>query len=186
VAIGGLDHDSGRGFDTKILVLKAFDSSGTFSQKIARADRFVRKAAEVELRSLKLEDHSTYEFTIHNKGNVIELLFVTVEKNIPRIAARQFHFDERTAAVSISKSLDCPGRDCPQGLLFVKAGEFAEIDKFFSTHKNPHLDDVVLRDLLQQQIAATPNKVGPPVEILRIDSGGATWIANELGCPLKP
>jgi hypothetical protein len=183
-ALGGLVHDNGRKYDTRVLVTAAFEAPGTFSEHITRAQNKVRKAAQIELRRLKAEDLPTFKFTVKHHGNFADLVFATFENNIPRLSARRFHFDERTATVTMGKSINCPGKDCPAGTLIVKVGEVSAIERLLSQPANRHLDDEVLLRLFQEQINASPDNVGAPIEILRIDSSGPKWMANDLGCPL--
>jgi hypothetical protein len=53
--------------------------------------------------------------------------------------------------------------------------------------KNPDLlqDDPVtfVRSIIFADIAANKNRSGPPVDILRLDQSGVTWIDKKPNCP---
>jgi hypothetical protein len=42
-----------------------------------------------------------------------------------------------------------------------------------------------LTELINLEIQAEPNIVGPPVKVLAIGKSGPTWIAGGEGCPLQ-
>lgn len=42
-----------------------------------------------------------------------------------------------------------------------------------------------VRELIQAQIQATPDRVGPPINILRIDAGGYTWAEEGQVCATR-
>lgn len=183
VAIAGLDHDSGRRFDSKVLAQTAFESGKTFGNRVRQAEHSVSKAARIEMIRLRREDHDEYEFAKKNNSNVVDLLFVAVEKRIPRLAARRFHWDDRRSSVSITSKIDCPGRECPEGFYFLKMGEVSEVDKFFNSPSRPTLNVELLAELIRQQSEATPQDVSMPVTILQVDAKGARWVVNDVGCP---
>jgi hypothetical protein len=184
LAIASLDHDNARGFYVKDLARVAFESGGSFSELVARTEQVLRSAAAAELRRLRAEHSDTYRYTIKNDGNVIDLFFAANEGNTPRMSARRFHFDEPSGSVEVGKAIDCPGKDCPTGTYLMKIGETFAIDKFLSEHAKQELQpELLVRTLLELQIKESPDKVGPPIEILRIDATGVRWVTNDLGCP---
>jgi hypothetical protein len=183
LAIAGLEHDSGRGFYSKELVDNAFASAGTFSARVSAAERIVTEKARTEMLRLKAEDPKTYAFTIKNRGNFLDLLFVAVEEKTPLLSARRFHYNDSTGTVEVGQSLDCPGKDCPGGTYFAFFGEAGEVQRAIGERPRQALNVQVLRNLLQKQIEATPDKVGPPITVLQVEPGGARWISNEVGCP---
>jgi hypothetical protein len=41
----------------------------------------------------------------------------------------------------------------------------------------------VARHVIEAAEKDRPQDVGPPIEILQIDSSGRTWVSNPLACP---
>jgi len=185
LAISGLEHDTLRDFDSRKVATEAFESAGGFLFWVAASEVFVRNAAEVEMRRLRTEDPEAYRFTIKHDSSILGLVFVSFDKIVPRLAIRQLRYDEQSGRVEISAAVDCPGKDCPEGhYLAYLAPSDGVIERFVKANGRPQLNVDVLRDLVSKQIQATPDEVGPPVEILTIDRGGPRWVANELDCPL--
>jgi hypothetical protein len=184
LAIAGLEHDTGRHFDSRAIATKAFESSGGFLFRVAEAELLERKAVELEMGQLKVEDPDAYRFSIKNGGNILDLALASLDGKILRLAIRQFHFNEATGGVEIV-AFDCPG-NCQGGSYF---GYFepvgGEVEKFLKVNSTPALGVDVLRDLVLRQISATPDEVGPPVEILTLGFSGPRWIANDLECSLR-
>jgi hypothetical protein len=84
-----------------------------------------------------------------------------------------------------SERTDCPGNSCPTtkeaGVLwggFVEAAQ-AEYKRMKATH-DPRLGDdaATLRHLVETEITARPDWVGPPVAVLMIDASGGHWIVD--------
>jgi hypothetical protein len=48
LAIAGLEHDTGRGFDSRALATRAFESSGGFLFRVAEAELLEQKAVELD------------------------------------------------------------------------------------------------------------------------------------------
>jgi hypothetical protein len=184
LAIAGLEHDTLRGFDSRAAAAKALESSGSFLFRVAGAEVLAQRASEVEMARLKVEDPDAYRFSVKNGGSIFDLVIASVEGGIPLLAIRRFHINEASGSVETAVAIDCPG-NCPGGRYFgylEPAG--GEAEKFLTMNSTPRLNVDVLRDLVLKQIIATPNEVGPPIEILNLDHTGARWIENDLGCSL--
>jgi hypothetical protein len=186
MAVSGMVRDPYRDFDVEAISAAAFDSAGSFLSHVRHATKLVRERATTELKRLKVEDPSQYEFALSNHRNVLDVLFVAYEAKVPILAARQLRWNETKSALELIRTQDCPGSACPSGTLLSVIGEASEIQKFIDAHqKGGNVSEDILKDLMTRQIEATPKKVGFPIEILALQETGATWHANDLGCPLS-
>jgi hypothetical protein len=66
-------------------------------------------------------------------------------------------------------------------------GEFAAAADFAKSRGRTNKEDPVagVRELIQAQIQATPDRVGPPINILRIDAAGYTWAEEGHVCATR-
>ena len=66
-------------------------------------------------------------------------------------------------------------------------GEFAAAVDFAKSRGRTNKEDPVagVRELIQAQIQATPDRVGPPINILRIDAAGYTWAEEGHVCATR-
>jgi hypothetical protein len=66
-------------------------------------------------------------------------------------------------------------------------GEIAAAADFAKSRGRINKDDPVagVRELIQAQIQATPDRVGPPINILRIDAAGYTWAEEGHVCATR-
>jgi hypothetical protein len=85
----------------------------------------------------------------------------------------------------------CPGEWCADGRVFFSASVDADKPaiRLMSMKPRPAWlqrgDAVAARRLIELQIAATPQSVGPPIDVLEITSSGARWVGRETAsqCP---
>jgi hypothetical protein len=66
-------------------------------------------------------------------------------------------------------------------------GEFAAAVDFAKSRGRINKEDPVagVRELIQAQVQATPDRVGPPINILRIDAAGYTWAEEGHVCATR-
>ena len=66
-------------------------------------------------------------------------------------------------------------------------GEFAAAVDFAKSRGRINKEDPVagVRELIQAQIQATPDRVGPPINILKIDAAGYTWAEEGHVCATR-
>ena len=66
-------------------------------------------------------------------------------------------------------------------------GEFAAAADFAKSRSRINKEDPVVgvRELIEAQIQATPDRVGPPINILRIDAAGYAWVEEGDVCATR-
>jgi hypothetical protein len=107
----------------------------------------------------------------------------------PKMAGRGFKYvDDVTPKMEINR-VNCPG-DCPIGQpFFFFGGEYETARKtaaeWFKSQQGigPVGPTEFVRKLVEVEIQASPEKVGPPITILRVDKQGAHWVLNDSACP---
>jgi hypothetical protein len=184
-AVAGIDHDSGRGFYVKDLVAGGAESSGRFEAQVASVDEKISPRFLVEMKQMKAEDPDEYKFASAEDGPQLTIAFAKFEEGAPYFAVRGFQYDdELLPRVKLSRA-DCPGANCPQGVLLEYVGKSGYIKDYVAKHGGEKIGaEALARKLVELEIEEAPSTVGPPIELLRIDASGPYWISNEAGCPI--
>jgi hypothetical protein len=185
VAVGGLDHDQTRNFYIKDLISAKDSSLEHFASQVRRLEEKITPRFLEEMKRLKAEDSTTYNLISSEGGKQLSLAFAKVQDGIPYFAIRGFSYPDIPDPKVEVAYVDCPGRDCPQGVLVEYMGKHAAIDSFTATHGGGNFNPVDLaRKLVELEVQEDPEHIGPPIDILRLDATGPQWIANESNCPI--
>lgn len=183
-AVAGLDADARRNFSVKSIVAKSLLPSASFDQQVARVESAISQSLPTELSHLQREDPGVYAFTIHNSREVVSVVFAQYQDGVPRLAARGFAWTMNPSPAIAINRVTCPG-DCADGRELVSLGQKHAAEKFMRANAGEDFDLPVLAvKLVQLEIDETPGNVGPPINELRLDKDGATWLSNEAGCPV--
>jgi hypothetical protein len=185
LAVAGLVRDPSRHFDVEEIAANAFNSTASFRVHVANALGEIERKGKKEINRVRSEDIAQYRFMMKNDGNVIDIVFVAFENEVPMLSARRLHWSELTSELEISQEQNCPGVDCPDGNYVSQIGKVSEIQKYIALNRSSVLDEPTISNLMTLQTKATPEDVGLPIEVLSLDSSGPTWHANPLGCPLR-
>jgi hypothetical protein len=187
-AISGIDHDNRRGFSPKDIVAGNFAESDSFSSAIERIKRAAKLSLQVELERLKVEDKENFAYAVKSR-ELFGMVFAEMRDGVPNLGGFTLHYPPHSKAkLSLSDSQDtCPG-SCRTGsqVLFLGYQDAAKqsLKEYVKSGKSMSADSVS-RALVEAQLEATPADVGPPVITLKLDSNGATFTANEQGCPIE-
>ena len=96
-----------------------------------------------------------------------------------------FKYVETTGSFSIS-SLSCPG-DCTGEVCFFWAGTTDVAQKSLKqllNDGNSHDPGTDARKLVELEIQASPDTVGPPVVVLQVNENGPSLKSSDSGCPI--
>lgn len=156
---------------------------------VETAKAFVPKALPIfeagyeELQTNSPRDYARFVISEHGK---LEFIFFGMDNGAPVIVKAVFHavpdgnnhVKASVLAFYVTDSSTCPLLPHPCG---VTAGNDAAI---VSAEKYESGDDMVgmVRRFIQLEIDAVPEKVGPPIRILMLDSHGPRWVENGDGC----
>jgi hypothetical protein len=78
----------------------------------------------------------------------------------------------------------CPGIACPGGSVYILMGKHEAIDRYLPQAPGIWKNDPVeiVRKLVEIEVAADHEAVGPPIDILRINKDGSEWIQRKEMC----
>ena len=161
------------------------------AEKLAGAEAAASDALLEMLWKLRRDDPEGFRGLVGQP--VLEILFATVEQGVPFVAERTYRL--RTgpgATIELSRSGgSCPGT-CPMvnGMLTLGLGVHREIDIYLGINQIYAIPEMTWPDWLEQlvqfEIEASPDGVGPPISVLELDSTGAHWSRGRRGaCELE-
>jgi proteasome subunit B (beta)-like protein len=184
-AIAGLEHDRERNFYPKTIIANSF-SKTVFAASVENVKQAMKDALRAELMRMKVEDPDSYRDTLKDGGDVLSILLVEVQNDVPYITGMGFQFTySPEPQVSVSQ-LSCPGDDCPKGTLALYLGRQDAARQFVHANLSIGPDPAqYAKHLVELEIQESPKDVGMPISVLFIDqSGHPHWQANEVGCPV--
>lgn len=183
-AAAGLDYDARRNFSIKKIVADSLLSSATFDEQVARVENAVAQSLTNELARLRREDPGIYAFTMHSSAHVVSLVLVEYQDGVPHLAARGFSWiSNPTPAIKIDR-ITCPG-DCTDGRELLSLGEKRAAENFMRANSGEDFDlPALATKLVELEIEDSPGNVGPPINEMRLDKSGVTWLSNGSGCPV--
>lgn len=187
-AYEGLARDRRTGFDIVKIVNQSLQlkPGAAASEKVSILTGFVTSQLFAELLSLKQHDPATYREKIEGGQTFLKILVAGFEGNRPLLFVRQFRavaFGRGIIGVMVVPD-DCLA-DCAGEIVIRSLGETAAIDGLPEETPGFWTKGIVegVRRLIETEIAARSEYVGPPVDILRIDKTGARWIQKKPSCP---
>jgi hypothetical protein len=183
-AVAGLDGDARRNFSLKNIVAKSLSSSASFDQQVTRVENAISRSLVTELNHLQLEDPGVYAFAMHNSREVVSVVLAQYQDGVPHLAARGFAWAMNPSPGIVINRVTCPG-DCPDGRELVSLGQKNAAERFMRANAGEDFDlPALATKLVQLEIDESPGTVGPPINELRLDKDGATWLSNSEGCPV--
>ena len=187
-AIAGMAFDRNRGFFPEKIVADNFSATDSLVRNMERIERAISDSLKVEMKRLKTEDPSAFAYNQRPGVDVLSIIAGEMVVGLPQMSGRGFMYADETTSVSITHAPDCPGEDCPNGIRFFFAGHsdaaintLNEFSHDGGTVRTPVAD---ARKMVEAEIQASPEDVGPPITILQVDKNGPTWISNDSGCPI--
>jgi hypothetical protein len=184
-AIANLAQDPAHSYFPEKIVANNYSTSDSFAQNVDKIELALSDALKVEMDRLKTENPK--DFLYDPKPDEMTQIIIVGEMvhGTPQMFGFGLKYLNESTPISVSR-LSCPG-DCITLPYYFFAGETDVAKKtlhdFFD--KPPVPDPVtVTRKLIEVEIEASPDSVGPPITILKVDKNGPTWISNDSGCPI--
>jgi hypothetical protein len=187
IAFEGLEVDRKTGFNVPEISTTAlnFRPSGPMSEKISILTGFLVSELMVELSHLKTQEPDTYFRKIEGGQLFLRLIVAGFEKGRPLIFVRSFRalqFNPGQIGVSVIPD-DCLD-DCKDTVVTRLLGESDAIDGL--PEETPDFWRAGLgegvRRLIETEIAARSEYVGPPIDIVQINQSGARWLQKKPEC----
>ena len=187
IAFEGLEVDRKTGFNVPEISTTAlnFRPSGSMSEKISILTGFLVSELLVELSHLKAQEPDTYFKKIGGGQLFLRLIIAGFEKGKPLVFVRSFRaLQYNPGQIGVSVIPDDCLDDCKDTVVTRFLGESDAIDGL--PEETPDfwkagLSDGVRR-LIETEIAARSEYVGPPIDIVRITKSGVQWVERKPEC----
>jgi hypothetical protein len=187
IAFEGLEIDPKTGFNLPEISTSALKLKPTASaaEKTSILTGFLVTRLSSELLWVKNHEPETYVRKIAGGQMFLRIVVAGFEKARPLVFVRNFRALEISPQkIGVTVIADDCLDDCPNGVVTRFFGETEAIDGL--PEETPDfwksgLSDGV-RKLIETEIAARSEYVGPPIDILRIDRSGARWIQKKPEC----
>lgn len=187
-AYEGMVRDRRTGFDIAKLVRQALElkPDATASERVSIMTGFVTSRLFNELPELKRHDPDTYREKVEGGQTFLKILVAGFEGKEPLLFVRGFRavpLNRQSIGVSVVPD-DCLS-DCRDSIVVRMLGETAAIEGLAEETEGFWKGGLAagVRQLIETEIAARGEYVGPPVDILRIDRSGAAWLQKKPSCP---
>jgi hypothetical protein len=190
VAFEGLLRDKATGFNLPEITVKALrlKPNATVADKVNILTGFITAELFVELNRVRRD--SAEEFHVKLEGQTfLRIVVAGFENNRPLVFVRQF----RTAFIARGIGVIVIPDDCLdycQGEVVTRfLGETEAIENLPEETPDFWKDGLTagVRRLVQTEIDARSEYVGPPIDLLQIKPQGAKWLQKKPQCPeLKP
>lgn len=187
VAFEGLGVDRKTGFNVPEISKAAlnFRASGPMTEKLGVLTGFLVSELLIELAHLKTNEPETYFRKIEGGQLFLRLIVAGFEKARPLVFVRSFRalqFNPGQIGVSVIPD-DCLD-NCEGAVVTRFLGESDAIDGL--PEETPDFWKAGLsagvRRLIEAEIAARSEYVGPPIDIVRISKSGAQWVERKPEC----
>jgi hypothetical protein len=187
IAFEGLEVDRKTGFNVPEISTTAlnFRPSGSMTEKVSILTGFLVSELLVELSHLKTHEPDTYFKKISGGQLFLRLIIAGFEKGKPLVFVRSFRalqFNPGQIGVSVIPD-DCLD-NCEGAVVTRFLGESEAIEDL--PEETPGFWKGGLgagvRTLIETEIAARSEYVGPPIDIVRISKSGVQWIERKPEC----
>ena len=187
IAIEGLEIDRQTGFSVPEIANKALASkaSASTSYKVSMLMGFLVSGLLTELSHLKTHEPQTYFKKIEGGQLFLRIVIAGFENGRPLLFVRSFRaLQYNPGQIGVAVIPDDCLDDCKGAVATRFLGESDAIEGL--PDETPDfwkagLSDGVRR-LVETEIAARSEYVGPPIDIVRINANGAQWIQKKSEC----
>jgi hypothetical protein len=173
-AIGGLAK-SPHGFDPAAIIAASVSSRRSLADTANEVERDISTALKDELIKLRTKEPAFYRNQLVGKNRGTNILLARWESNEPVAIAIRFvaELDKAGNLMIQTQRLCCPGRDCPNGSFTFYLGHHEAVDKYLSETPNFAMKpEEAVRFFVQLVIDTGAPDVGPPIDVVRLDSDG--------------
>lgn len=187
IALEGLEIDRQTGFSVPVILNKALTStaSAPADEKVSMLMGFLVSGLLRELSHLKTHEPDTYFKKIEGGQLFLRIIVAGFEKGRPLVFVRSFRaLQYNPGQIGVAVIPDDCLENCQGTVVTRFLGESDAIEGL--PEETPDfwkagLSDGVRR-LIETEIAARSEYVGPPIDIVRISPNGAQWIQRKTEC----
>lgn len=189
-AVSGLTRVQPGDFDAVTAVAGILRQRSSLEEAVDDVEERVKNMLVSHLRQLRQVNPSLFAKSLDGDGgSITSILLAAHEGGRPvavGLAFRGSAGPDGTIRIAADR-VACPG-DCPNGVMYFILGERGPIDRYIAEHGKDRLlpAESGAPFLVQIVIDAGSRRVGPPVDVLVIDSHGVSWPARKEGCGDAP
>jgi hypothetical protein len=187
IAFEGLEVDRKTGFNLQEISMTALNlkPSGSATEKVSILTGFLVSELLVELSQLKTHEPETYFRKIEGGQLFLRLIVAGFENGRPLVFVRSFRaLQYNPGQIGVTVIPDDCLANCEGAVVTRFLGESDAIDGL--PEETPDFWKAGLgagvRRLIETEIAARSEYVGPPIDILRISKNGVEWIERKPEC----
>lgn len=189
-AIGGLVQGLPSGFDAEKLTAESLRRHNRLSETANDLTARMTGILGSYLENLKQGNPSLYAKSLEGEGgNITSILLAAYEGDQPVAIGLGFRASEKPGGLVriTSTRVTCPG-DCPTGVMYFFLGEREPIERYLAGHGEDRLFPAISGApfMVQLVIDGGSKRVGPPIDVVVIDSRGVSWPARKEGCGGSP
>ena len=169
--------------DLTEVVREASRSGDSITEKIETFDGLIVRDWSQGLPDIRDDHPELYRQKLRGKI-VLQIAFAGIERGKPLLFMRYLKVVERGDVPSIViYKKQCPG-DCPLGKVYAFLGHTGALKEHMAGGTDIWDAGYAegIRRLITIQMEAEPEHVGPPIDILRLDSTGYEWIQKKPEC----
>lgn len=186
IAFEGLLRDKATGFNAPEIAIRALQlkPDATAAEKVNILTGFITAELFVELNRVRRD--SADEFHTKLEGQTfLRIVIAGFEKNRPVVFVRQFRTSFIARGVGVTVIPDDCLDDCKGEVVTRFLGETDAIEGLPEDTPGFWKDGLAagVRRLVETEIEARSEYVGPPIDLLQINAGGARWIQKKQECP---
>lgn len=180
-AMSGLTKDPNRGFDPKSIISASLSVSQSLHSTVANLEAILSESLREELLKLQKEEPVLFRDAVEGPDGGTSVLLASFEKGETVAIGIQFRaeIDSYGKLVIRTNRLSCPG-DCQDGTYTFFLGNRMAIDKYVTEHGRYFSmpPEKAATFMVQLEIDAGTLGVGPPIEVVRLDKDGITWLSR--------
>jgi len=186
IAFEGLLRDKATGFSVPEIAGRALrlKPDATAAEKVNILTGFLTTELFVELNRVRRD--SADEFHTKLEGQTfLRIVIAGFEGNQPVVFVRQFRTAFVSSGIGVTVIPDDCLADCKGEVVTRFLGETDAIEGLPEDNPGFWKDGLVagVRRLLETEIEARSEYVGPPIDLLQINAQGARWIQKKPECP---
>jgi hypothetical protein len=184
--VSGLAH-YGRSYRVADTIREGFAGPGTFATHVSSTAAILKRRVENLLANLQAGDPTQYRILIQQSNYTSDLVQLAVAQTVrsqPMLGIIELR-RSGTGTGLTTRTTICPG-NCAQNTELFYLGYWERIKPYVATASGPrNVGSAASIDrLIRLEIAAHPNEVSAPINILELTGSGARWLQNGGNCSL--
>ena len=184
--VSGFAH-YGRNYHASDAISEGFAGDGTFASHVSNTASILKRKVEKQLADLQVNNASEYRYLLQptlDTSDFIQLALAQTVRGQPMLGIvelQRMGGENRFTA----KTTICPG-SCSQNTEIYYLGYWESIKPYVANSGQPRSvgSAAAIDRLIRFEIAAHPNEVGTPINILELTGSGARWLQNGGNCSL--